>query len=123
MEYKGKTYAVRSDWEFGQHLFSGTINGEEIFVQVERDNQTYRLFHGGSQADVSIVTPRVAELLKYMPVKVKPDMSRYLLSPMPGLLVSLAVKEGDERQGRRRTGGARSHENGKHPAMPNAMGW
>jgi propionyl-CoA carboxylase alpha chain len=95
VEYKGKTYAVRSDWEFGQHLFSGTLNGEEIFVQVERDNQTYRLFHGGSQADVSIVTPRVAELLEYMPVKVKPDMSRYLLSPMPGLLVSLAVKEGD----------------------------
>jgi propionyl-CoA carboxylase alpha chain len=95
VEYKGKTYAVRSNWEFGQHLFSGTINGEEIFVQVERDKQTYRLFHGGSQADVSIVTPRVAQLLKYMPVKVKPDMSRYLLSPMPGLLVSLAVKEGD----------------------------
>jgi len=95
VEYNGKTYAVRSNWQFGQHLFSGTINGEEIFLQVERDKQTYRLFHGGSQADVSIVTPRVAELLKYMPVKVKPDMSRYLISPMPGLLVSLAVKEGD----------------------------
>jgi len=95
VEYNGKTFAVRSNWQFGQHLFSGTINGEEIFVQVERDKQTYRLFHGGSQADVSIVTPRAAELLKYMPVKAKPDMSRFLLSPMPGLLVSLAVKEGD----------------------------
>jgi len=95
VEYEGNTFAVRSDWEFGQHLFRGTINGEEIFVQVERDNQTYRLFHGGSQADVSIVTPRAAELLKHMPVKVPPDMSGFLLSPMPGLLVSLAVKEGD----------------------------
>ncbi len=95
VEYDGKTYSVRSDWEFGQHLFSGTINGEQIFVQVERRNQVYRLFHGGSQADVSIVTPRVAELLHYMPVKIPPDMSKYLLSPMPGLLVSLAVKEGD----------------------------
>jgi propionyl-CoA carboxylase alpha chain len=95
VEYNGKTFAVRSNWEFGQHLFSGTINGEEIFVQVERDRQTYRLFHGGSQADVSIVTPRAAELLKYMLVKAKPDMSRFLLSPMPGLLVSVAVKEGD----------------------------
>ena len=35
-KYDGKTYAVRSNWEFGQHLFSGTINGEQIFVQVER---------------------------------------------------------------------------------------
>jgi propionyl-CoA carboxylase alpha chain len=96
VEYNGNTYAVRSNWEFGQHLFSGTINGEQIFVQVERRNQTYRLFHRGSQADVSVDTPRAAELLRYMPVKAPPDMSGYLLSPMPGLLVSLAVKEGDE---------------------------
>ncbi len=95
VEYNGATYAIRSNWEFGQHIFSGTINGEQVFVQVERDQQTYRLFHGGSQVDVSIVTPRVAELLKYMPIKTPPDLSKYLLSPMPGLLVSLAVKEGD----------------------------
>jgi propionyl-CoA carboxylase alpha chain len=95
VEYNGNTYAVRSNWEFGQHLFSGTINGEPIFVQVERRNQTYRLLHRGSQADVSVDTPRAAELMRYMPVKAPPDLSRFLLSPMPGLLVSLAVKEGD----------------------------
>ena len=94
--YNGNTYAVRSNWEFGQHIFSGTINGKKIFVQVERKNQTYRLFHGGSQADISIVSPRVAELLHYMPVKTPPDVSKFLLSPMPGLLVSLAVKVGDK---------------------------
>jgi propionyl-CoA carboxylase alpha chain len=93
--YNDSTYAVRSKWEFGQPIFSGTINGEEVFIQVQRENQTYRLLHGGSRVDVSIVTPRVAELLKYMPVKCPPDLSKYLLSPMPGLLVSLAVKEGD----------------------------
>jgi len=89
------TYAVHSNWTFGQQLFNGTINGEEVFVQVERDQQTYRLHHGGSQADVSILTPRAAELLHHMPVKVAPDMSKFLLSPMPGLLVSLSVKEGN----------------------------
>jgi propionyl-CoA carboxylase alpha chain len=94
VQYNGETYAVRSDWEFGQPLFSGSINGEEIFVQVERREQTYRLFHNGSQANVKVVTPKVAELLKFMPVKEPPDMSKYLISPMPGLLVSLAVKEG-----------------------------
>jgi len=93
--YKDKTYAVRSNWEFGQHIFSGTINGEQVFVQVERDKQTYRLSHGSSKVDINIVNPRAAELLKFMPVKAPPDMSGFLLSPMPGLLVSLAVKEGD----------------------------
>jgi len=96
VKYKDKTYAVRSHWEFGQNLFSGTINGKEIFVQVERNDQTYRLSHSSSQSDVMILTPRVAELLRHMPVKAPADMSRYLLSPMPGLLVSLAVKEGDQ---------------------------
>jgi propionyl-CoA carboxylase alpha chain len=95
VQFNGSTYAVRSNWEFGQQLFNGTINDEEVFVQVQRKQQTYRLLHGGSQADVRVLTPRAAELLQYMPVKAPPDMSRYLLSPMPGLLVSLAVKEGD----------------------------
>jgi propionyl-CoA carboxylase alpha chain len=91
----GETHAVRSDWTFGQQLFEGTINGNEVFVQVERDDQTYRLHYGGLQADVSILSPRSAELLHHMPEKVAPDMSKFLLSPMPGLLVSLTTKEGD----------------------------
>jgi propionyl-CoA carboxylase alpha chain len=95
VEYDGKIFAVRSRWEFGQHLFNGTINGKQVYVQVERQEQVYRLFHGGSQADVLVLTPRAAELMQFMPVKEPPDMSRFLLSPMPGLLVSLAVKEGD----------------------------
>ena len=95
VQYNGSTYAVRSKWEFGQPIFSGTINGERVFIQVLRENQTYRLSHGGSQVDVRIVTPKVAELLKYMPDKPPPDLSKYLLSPMPGLLVSIAVKQGD----------------------------
>lgn len=94
VQYKGKTYAIRSQWEFGQPLFSGSINGDNIYVQVEREDQTYRLFHNGSQADIKVVTPKVAEYLQYMPVKIPPDMSKYLLSPMPGLLVSLAVEVG-----------------------------
>jgi len=96
VEYQGKTYAIRSDWEFGQPLFSGTLNGEEIHVQVERRMQVYRLAHGGSEADVLVLTPRAAKLMKHMPIKAPPDMSGFLLSPMPGLLVSIAVNEGDQ---------------------------
>ncbi|HEY5720630.1 MAG TPA: DUF2118 domain-containing protein, partial [Gammaproteobacteria bacterium] len=77
-------------------LFSGTVNGQEIHVQIERTNQTLRLSHGGSESKVKVVTPRAAELLHHMPVKAPPDMSKFLLSPMPGLLVSVKVKEGDE---------------------------
>ena len=49
VNYRGNTYAVRSQWEFGQPIFSGTINGEQVFIQVLRQDQNYRLRHGGSQ--------------------------------------------------------------------------
>jgi propionyl-CoA carboxylase alpha chain len=91
----GKINSVRTGWSFGQQLFGGTINGKEVFAQVERAAQTYRVQHAGRRSDVTILTPRAAELFKHMPVKEAPDMSKFLLSPMPGLLVSLSVKEGD----------------------------
>ncbi len=93
--FDGKINVVRTNWAFGQQLFGGTINGKDVFAQVERVAQTYRVRHAGCRSDVSIHTPRAAELLQHMPVKTAPDMSRFLLSPMPGLLVSLSVEEGD----------------------------
>ncbi|MDH3822062.1 MAG: DUF2118 domain-containing protein, partial [Gammaproteobacteria bacterium] len=58
--------------------------------------QIYTLSRGGSQSDVRILNPRAAELYKLMPVKAPPDTSRHVVAPMPGLLVSVAVAEGDE---------------------------
>jgi propionyl-CoA carboxylase alpha chain len=96
VEYKGETFAVRSDWQFGQPLFRGTFNGADLCMQVGRRDLYYHLYHSGSEAKVAVVTPRVAGLSQHMPVKEPPDMSRFLLSPMPGLLTSLAVKPEQE---------------------------
>jgi propionyl-CoA carboxylase alpha chain len=94
--FDGEIYAVRSNWEFGEPLFRGTINGQEVFVQVARNGQIYRLSRGGTQSDVIVLSPRAAELHRLMPRKEPPDLSRHLIAPMPGLLVSVSVKEGDE---------------------------
>ncbi len=51
---------------------------------------------GGKRLDVTVLRPRVAELAARMPVKAPPDLSRFLLSPMPGLLVSVPVAVGQE---------------------------
>jgi propionyl-CoA carboxylase alpha chain len=91
----GKINSVRTGWTFGQQLFGGSINGNEVFARVERDAQTYHVQHAGRRTDVILLTPRAAELFRHMPVKEAPDMSKFLLSPMPGLLVSLSVEEGD----------------------------
>jgi propionyl-CoA carboxylase alpha chain len=94
--YEGQLYAVRTEWQFGEHLFDGTVNGRQVYVQMNRSGQVYRLSRSGSESDILIVTPRTAELMELMPEKAPPDTSKQLLSPMPGLLVSVAVEEGQE---------------------------
>ncbi len=95
VEFDARTRVVRSDWRFGEPLFRGTIDGEPECVQVERCGVGYRLVHGGSRVDALVLTPRQAALHALMPEESASDLSRFLLSPMPGLLVSLAVEAGE----------------------------
>ena len=92
----GETYTIESGWQLGQALFNGTCNGEEFTLQVERHKMRYRLFHWGTQADFLVMSQRAAELQSLMPVKLPPDLSKFLLSPMPGLLREVSVAEGQE---------------------------
>ncbi|MBV8971342.1 MAG: biotin/lipoyl-binding protein, partial [Sphingomonadaceae bacterium] len=91
---------VTTDWRVGEPLFVArveTVGGVagEVAVAVDRRGVGYRLSHGGRAADFRVLTPRAAELAAHMLVKVPPDRSRFVQSPMPGLLVSLAVQPGD----------------------------
>jgi len=72
----------------------GLADGKPFQAQVERFGLAYRVSHGGAQADVRVLSPRAAELQALMPFKPPPDLSRFLLSPMPGLLVDVAVAPG-----------------------------
>ncbi|HVJ31925.1 MAG TPA: acetyl-CoA carboxylase biotin carboxylase subunit [Terriglobia bacterium] len=87
---------IVSNWQLDEVLFSGRIDGRLVTVQVERDGIGYRMSYAGAQVKVLVLLPRAAELAGHMLEKTPPDMSKYLLSPMPGLLVSLAVQEGQE---------------------------
>ena len=93
----GTTHEFQTDWQLGEPLLRGNLMGDKtLVIQVERENIAYRLTHGGSQDDVLVLSPAHAELNALMPVKEPPDTSKLLLSPMPGLLISLAVAEGQE---------------------------
>ncbi|MGB7501177.1 MAG: acetyl-CoA carboxylase biotin carboxylase subunit [Azonexus sp.] len=96
VEYKGESYEILSGWKLGESLFNGTCNGEEFTLQVERHKTRYSLFHWGTRADFMVMSARAAELLALMPEKPAPDLSKFLLSPMPGLLREVAVKVGQE---------------------------
>ena len=89
-----KPITVDADWRPGQPVFRATIDGQDVCVQVDQVGAGLRLSHGGVEAAALVLTPRGAALAALMPAKPAPDLSRYLLSPMPGLLVSVAVRPG-----------------------------
>ena len=92
---KNKNCDVVHDWNPGDPLFRGTVGGAPVCVQVDRHGIGWRLSHAGAQADVQVLAPRAAALARRMPEKAPPDLSGLLRSPMPGLLLRLAVAEGD----------------------------
>ncbi|MBK5913240.1 acetyl-CoA carboxylase biotin carboxylase subunit [Rhodocyclus purpureus] len=96
IEYQGRKFEIVSGWRLGEQIMHGVCNGEPFTLQLERHRMKYRFFHWGAQIDLTVVTARAAELLALMPAKAPPDLSRFLLSPMPGLLREIAVKEGQE---------------------------
>ncbi len=87
---------VRGSWRPGQPLFHGAIGSRPLTVQVDAAEPGFRLSLEGASLRALVVPTRTGELLELMPVKQPPDLSKFLLSPMPGLLVSLAVSEGQE---------------------------
>ena len=89
-------YEVRTDWSLAQPLFRAAINGTAVTLQVERAGAGYRIIHGGLEVDVLVLTRRAARHHAKMPVKAPRATSRHLLSPMPGLLRSVAVAVGQE---------------------------
>jgi len=102
VETGGKTYDICSSWHLGGARIRGTVNGADFSAQVERgvgkNPLAMRLIHNGTRLDALVLSPRAAELYKMMPFKAPPDMSRYVLSPMPGLLVDVAVTVGQKVQ-------------------------
>ena len=90
----GKAYAISRDWKFGGIRAEGLCNGAPFTAQVERQGLWYRVSHNGLAIEAQVLRPRAAELLRVMPFKAPADMSKFLLSPMPGLLVDIVVVPG-----------------------------
>ncbi|MBS0316195.1 MAG: acetyl/propionyl/methylcrotonyl-CoA carboxylase subunit alpha [Proteobacteria bacterium] len=93
-----KRYEIESGWQLGEVRLQGSVNGSAFTAQIDRGTAAsplaLRIAHDGTALETLVLTPRAAELFALMPFKAPPDMGRFLLSPMPGLLVEVAVKAG-----------------------------
>jgi propionyl-CoA carboxylase alpha chain len=93
-----RQFAINKGWTFGSIRASGNCNGRPFTAQIERHGLWLRIEHNGLRIEAQVMSARAAELLRVMPFKAPADMSKFLLSPMPGLLVALAVKPGQQVQ-------------------------
>jgi len=87
---------VESSWKPGEPVFSGEVAGQAVAIQVARRGDVFKLVHRGANASITVRRPRVAALAAHMLFKPPPDTSKFLLCPMPGLVVSIAAEVGQE---------------------------
>ncbi len=94
----GTTVRVTSDWTPGDQLAVLSVDSAMLVLKVGKISGGFRIRSRGADLNVHVRTPRQAELAALMPQKIAPDTSRYLLCPMPGLIVKIDVAVGDEVQ-------------------------
>ena len=99
---RASEFEIRSQSRLNDIAITGTVNGRAFVAQIERGTPkkplALRVQHNGRRIDALVVSPRMAELHALMLFKAAPDMSRFILSPMPGLLVQVAVMPGQKVQ-------------------------
>jgi len=96
VEYRDAVYRITTDWTPGNPVVEAEVNGTRVSVQLDAAGAGYRIFHRGALMEIRILPPEGAALTQHMIERAPPDMSKFLLSPMPGLLVRLCCAEGDE---------------------------
>ena len=92
----GEAHSLVSSWTPGTPLVEGVLDGEPFAVKFENQTEGFMFRHRGVALRALVCTPHVAELHRRLPEKVQPDMSKLIVSPMPGLVVSMDVEKGDE---------------------------
>lgn len=90
-----RTARVKLNWLPGDIVLRADVDGHVVSLQVEPVTSGYRVRYRGADLVFKALRPHVADLMALMPEKIAPDMSKFLLCPMPGQVVGLDVAEGD----------------------------
>jgi len=90
-----KTIKVTTDWKPSAAAFNARIDGQNVILQWKRTFTGYEISNSRQVAELQVMSPRAASKFHLMPQRKEVDTSSLLLSPMPGLLIDVMVKEGD----------------------------
>ena len=92
----GKSYEIEHTWQPGQRRFRFSLTGNSYCVQVVRKGISFQIDYFGHRSVFKVLTPVAARYNRHMLKKTNLQMSPFLKSPMPGLLVEISVEEGQE---------------------------
>jgi propionyl-CoA carboxylase alpha chain len=92
----GATVVLDAPYAPGQRLIEAMIDDEPLAVRVERTRAGWRFITRGAAHNLRVLTPHIAELARHMIEKIPPDLSRFLICPMPGLITAINVAAGDK---------------------------
>jgi propionyl-CoA carboxylase alpha chain len=90
----GVTVVVDAPFIPGQRLIEATVDGEPLSIRVERKRTGWRFTTRGASHELRVLPPHIADVAHHMIEKVPPDLSRFLLCPMPGLITAVHVEAG-----------------------------
>ena len=91
----GKPVDIEMEYAPGDKIVHARIGGESLSVKLGRDRNNFLLTTRGAKHTARMLPARIADLAQHMLEKIPPDLSRFLICPMPGLLVTMHVEEGD----------------------------
>jgi propionyl-CoA carboxylase alpha chain len=100
IEVAGHKYAIQSNSNLNDIVIEGTLNGAPFVAQIDRNLPrnplALQISHAGARLECLVLPNRTAELYRLMPIKAPPDLSKFLISPMPGLLTQVHVSVGQK---------------------------
>lgn len=93
--FEDELVVVRSSWKLGRRLFQGTVNGKPVSVRLRPLPEGFQIGYGGADLKVTVRSPRIADLAKYMPETSEGANDAQVKAPIAGLVSSVKVKEGE----------------------------
>ena len=95
LKHENNLITVETDWKPANPVFSANIDSENVILQWKRTFVGYEVSNASQTVELQVMSPRAAAKFHLMPIRKEVDTSNLLLSPMPGLLIDVMVKEGD----------------------------
>ncbi len=95
LQTQSTTLSVETNWKPAMAVFNAKINDQDVTFQWKRTFTGYQISNSSQIAELQVMSPRAAAKFHLMPLRKEVDTSSMLLSPMPGLLIDVMVKEGD----------------------------